>query len=347
MYRRNPPKPPAKPADDVLAHNGITPYLRQFLEWSASMNYSARTIEHRDYSTRRFIAWCDQRGLTRPHDITRPILERYRQHLYHYRKEDGDPLTVVSQTTHLAQLKALFKWLAKENHILHNPASELEMPRTGRRLPKNLLTIEDIERILNQTNVHGLVGIRDRAIMETLYSTGVRRFELADLKVQDLDLEAGTVMIKGKGNRDRLIPIGERACAWVRKYLDEVRPGHMAKPDDGTLFLTEYGEGFRKSRLTDLVRKYIVAAGIDKPGSCHLFRHTMATHMLENGADIRFIQAILGHSNLSTTEIYTHVSIKKLKEVHTATHPAKTTQHAVSHKTPMLLDSSHNIETNL
>jgi tetratricopeptide (TPR) repeat protein len=88
MYRRNPPKPPAKPADDVLAHNGITPYLRQFLEWSASMNYSPRTIEHRDYSTRRFIAWCDQRGLTRPHDITRPILERYRQHLYHYRKEE-------------------------------------------------------------------------------------------------------------------------------------------------------------------------------------------------------------------------------------------------------------------
>lgn len=322
MYRRTPPKPSTPPTDDSLGHNGITPYLRQFLEWSGSMNYSKRTIEHRAYSGRRFIAWCDQRGLTRPHDITRPILERYRQHLYHYRKDNGAPLTVISQTTHLAQLKALFKWLARENHILHNPASELEMPRTGRRLPKHLLTVEEIERILNQTHVHGTIGVRDRAIMEALYSTGVRRFELAELKLQDLDFEAGTVMIKGKGDRDRLIPIGERALRWVRKYLDDVRPGLVLKPDEGTLFLTEYGEAFRKSRLTDLVRKYILAAGIDKPGSCHLFRHTMATHMLENGADIRFIQAILGHANLSTTEIYTHVSIKKLKEVHAATHPA-------------------------
>lgn len=326
VYRRTPPTPPTKPVDDALAHNGITPYLRQFLEWSAAMNYSRRTIEHRDYSARRFIAWCDQRGLTRPHDITRQILERYRQHLHHYRKKDEEPLTVVSQATHLAQLRALFKWLARENHILHNPASELEMPRTGRRLPKHILSIEEIERILNQTDIHGDIGVRDRSIMETLYSTGVRRFELADLNIQDVDFETGTVMICGKGDRDRLIPIGERALRWTRKYLEEVRPGHVLKPDDGTLFLTEYGEAFRKSRLTDLVRKYILAAGIDKPGACHLFRHSMATHMLENGADIRFIQAILGHSNLFTTEIYTHVSIKKLKEVHAATHPATATQ---------------------
>jgi integrase/recombinase XerD len=322
MYRRNPPKPPVKPVDDVLAHNGITPYLRQFLEWSASMNYSARTNEHRDYSVRRFIAWCDQRGLTRPHDITRPILERFRQHLFHYRKKDGDALNIVSQAAHLAQLRAFFRWLARENHILHNPASELEMPRIGRRIPKHRLTVEEVERILNQTNVHGEIGIRDRAIMETLYSTGIRRFELADLKIKNLDFKSGEVMVNGKGDNDRLIPIGERACAWARKYLDEVRPGYVIKPDTGIVFLTEYGEAFKKSRLTDLVRKHIVAAGIDKPGSCHLFRHAMATHMLDNGADIRFIQAILGHENLSTTQIYTHVSIKKLKEVHAATHPA-------------------------
>lgn len=334
MYRKQPPRQTLPPKDDVLAGNGITPYLRLFLEWSAGMNYSKRTIEHRDYSVRRFTAWCDQRSLIRPHDITRQILDRYREYLHHYRKVNDEPLKVISQVTHLRQLKAFFKWLAKENHILHNPASELELPRTGRRVPKHLLSIEEVERVLNQTNVHGEIGIRDRAIMETLYSTGVRRFELAELKIRDLDFEAGTVLIRGKGDRERLIPIGERALQWVRKYLDEVRPGLVLKPDDGTLFLTEYGEAFKKNRLTDLVRKYILAAGIDKPGSCHLFRHTMATRMLDNGADLRFIQAMLGHENIETTTIYTLVSIEKLKEVHAATHPAATQVAAVVNYTP-------------
>lgn len=337
MYRRTPPKPRRKTAADPLDHHGITVYLKQFLDWSASMGYSARTIEIRDYAIRRFISWCDERGLTQPQDITCPILERYRRFLYHYRKENGEPLSFVSQHTRLVPLKAFFKWLAKEHHILYNPASELELPRLHRRLPKYILTSDEVERVLNQTSLHGDVGIRDRAIIETLYSTGIRRMELANLKLYDVDVTNGSVMIRaGKGNKDRLIPIGERACAWVTKYLDEVRPGLVVEPDDGTLFLTEYGEPLHKGRLTDLVRKHLDAAGITKPGSCHLFRHTMATLMLENGADIRYIQAMLGHSSLSTTEIYTQVSIRKLKEIHAATHPAKM-GHA-AHRTDAMSD---------
>lgn len=324
MYRRTPPKPRPKPAVDPLDHNGITVYLKQFLDWSASMAYSPRTVEIRDYTIRRFIAWCEERGLTKPQDITRPILERYRRHLYHYRKDNGEPLSFVSQHTRLVPLKAFFKWLTKENHILYNPASELELPRLHKRLPRHILTTDEVERILNQTTLHGDVGVRDRALIETLYSTGMRRMEAANLKLYDVDMHNGSVMIRhGKGNKDRLIPIGERACAWISKYIEDVRPGYVVEPDDGTLFLAEYGEPLRKGRLTDIVRKHLDAAGITKPGSCHLFRHTMATLMLENGADIRYIQAMLGHSTLSTTEIYTQVSIRKLKEIHTATHPAR------------------------
>ena len=306
-----------------IDHNGITPYLNRFLEWSAAVGLSPRTVDIRRRMLKRFIAWCDERGLDRPQDITRPILERYRRYLYHYRKANGEPISFATQQQRLVPIKAFFKWLTKENHILYNPASEMELPKVHRRLPKHILTHEEVERIVNQTMVHGEIGIRDRAIIETLYSTGIRRMELVNLKLYDVDTRNGSLMVReGKGKKDRMVPLGQRACIWINKYILEVRPGLVVEPDEGWLFLHEIGEPMKKNRLTDLVKRYIEQAGIGKPGACHIFRHTMATLMLDNGADIRHIQAMLGHSQLSTTEIYTQVSIRKLKEVHALTHPA-------------------------
>jgi len=151
--------------------------------------------------------------------------------------------------------------------------------------------------------------------------------EAVNLKLYDIDFTNGTVMIRqGKGKKDRMVPLGERAGAWLQKYIDEVRPGYVMEQDNGTVFLTEYGQAMINNRMSDSTKKHIEAAGILKPGACHIFRHSMATHMLENGADIRFIQMILGHSSLSTTEIYTQVSIRKLKAIHKATHPATLTR---------------------
>jgi integrase/recombinase XerD len=167
-------------------------------------------------------------------------------------------------------------------------------------------------------------GLRDRAILETFYSTGMRRSELMGLGLFDIDRERGTVMIRqGKGKKDRMIPVDERAIAWIDRYQTRVRPELVVERGNATLFLTQAGEAFTPDRLTQLVRGYVNAADIGKTGSCHLLRHTMATLMLENGADIRYIQAMLGHAELSTTQIYTQVSIRKLKEIHSATHPAK------------------------
>jgi integrase/recombinase XerD len=151
----------------------------------------------------------------------------------------------------------------------------------------------------------------------------MRRMELIGLKLYDIDVDRGTVLIRqGKGRKDRMIPIGERALAWVDRYLLDVRPRLVVEPDEGIIFLTHEGLSFTPNRLTQLVRDYIDLADIGKRGSCHLFRHTMATLMLEGGADIRFIQQMLGHAKLETTQIYTQVSIRQLKEIHDATHPA-------------------------
>jgi integrase/recombinase XerD len=168
------------------------------------------------------------------------------------------------------------------------------------------------------------LGLRDRAVLETLYSTGMRRMELIGLRLSDIDRDRGTVMIRqGKGKKDRVVPIGERAVCWVERYRDTVRPRLLIGDGAGdTLFLTSLGLPFTADRLSDLVAGYIDRADIGKKGSCHTFRHTMATLLLEAGADIRFIQVMLGHANLATTQIYTQVSIRALVEVHRACHPA-------------------------
>lgn len=307
-------------------------WLARFLEWLRSHNYSETTIANREAYLVLFVQWCEARGITRPMEVTKPILERYQRHLYHYRKENGKPLSFRSQYARLVPIRAFFKWLTRQNVLLYNPASELELPRLEKRLPRHVLTASEAEAVLAQADVDDPMGLRNRAILETLYSTGMRRMEIVNLALYDLDVERGTLMVRqGKGKKDRMIPIGSRAMAWIDRYLREVRPQLVVPPDEGLVFLTSMGESLTPNRLTQLVRDYVQAAELGKTGACHLFRHTMATIMLENGADIRFIQQMLGHAELSTTQIYTQVSIRKLKEIHTATHPsAKTTRDAAS-----------------
>jgi len=307
-----------------IEKNSILLYLMRFLQWCESKNYSQATNKTRDVCIKRFITWCEPRGIDTPQNVTKKVLEQYHRYLLHYRKADGKPLSFSTQHSHLAPLKAFFKWLSQENYILYNPAADFQLPRIPKRLPKDILSFDEINSLLNHTSIFGNIGIRDRAIMEVFYSTGVRRMELVGLRLQDFDDERGTLTIfDGKWKKDRVVPIGERAIVCMNKYLAEVRPKLIRDNDSGYIFLTDYGEAFLNNRISDLVKKYMNACGIEKRGSCHLFRHAMATHMLDNGADIRFIQAMLGHANLSSTEIYTQVSIKKLKQVHAATHPAQ------------------------
>lgn len=315
----------------VARHTAADPrtlavWIERFAADCLARDYSARTVEARLCSLRAFVAWCEDRSLSRPQEVTVPVLERYRRALYHYRvPATGRPLSVATQRNRLTAVKVFFRYLARERVILYNPAAELELPRLHKRLPKAILTVDDVEAVCRQTLLHGALGIRDRAMIETLYATGIRRQELTQLDVYDVDLEQGTLMVReGKGKKDRLLPIGRRACAWIDRYVTDVRPQLVvAGPDDQALFLDNKGTRFTPGQLSDKVKHYLDAAGVHKPGACHLFRHTMATLMLENGADLRFIQAMLGHADISTTTIYTQVSIRALKEVYARTHPAQ------------------------
>lgn len=310
----------------------MTPFERDIaenLEHLRVRGYSEKTLIARQSALRLFMQWLAERGVTQPEAVTRPMLDRYQRQLFYTRRPDGRPLALETQRKRLEAVKGLFKYLTRQNRIAYNPASELELPRRHARLPRGILTQDEVETLLAQTSAFGLRGVRDRAILETLYATGIRRSELANLALYDIEFAQGTVLIrKGKGNKDRLIPIGERALRWIERYLDEVRPQLLTDRADTTLFLTDHGQPFIRNRLSDLVKDYLQRCGIDKPGACHLFRHTMATLMLDNGADLRFIQAMLGHARLETTTIYTQVAIRKLKEVYERTHPARMSRSA-------------------
>jgi integrase/recombinase XerD len=313
--------PVGNPADP----EGFAAYLARYLEHLGVKGHTVTGIYNAERYVRVFIQWCEPRALTRPNEVTKPIIERYQRHLFYHRKDDGEPLSVFSQRSALVPLRGFFKWLAKQNYLLYNPASELELPRMKRVLPKHVLTESEAERVLQQADVRDAIGVRDRALMEVLYSTGLRRMEIVNLRVYEIDRERGLLFVnQGKWQKDRWVPIGERALAWVQKYVDEVRPKIVMPPDDGTLFLTRSGVPFNEAWLSTTVSQYVQKANLGKHGGCHLFRHTMATLMLENGADIRFIQAMLGHADLKSTQIYTHVAVKQLKAIHDATHPAKT-----------------------
>ena len=302
----------------------LADYSDAYLFWLGVRNYCETTIIGRRRTLDLFLGWAYERELIRAEDVTKAILESYMRHLYRYRKANGKPLGYGTQRERISGVRDFFRWLCRSDHIPFNPASELEMPRPEKRLPEEPLTISQVETVLSLPDLSDPLGVRDRAMMELFYSCGLRRSELVRLNVTDLNHERHTLQIRqGKGKKDRVLPVGSRALAWLEKYLDEVRPQLTLSLREHALFLTCYGEAFNPDVLSRQMAAYIKKADLGRGGSCHLFRHTCATHMLEGGADIRFIQQLLGHASIETTQIYTQVSITQLQRVHEQTHPAK------------------------
>jgi integrase/recombinase XerD len=305
----------------------LATWVHAHLRWAEVSRLAPMSLVLRQRGLARFVTWAHERGLRHPRELTRPVLEAYQRHLYLARSQrDGQPLGLRTQQQLVGAVRGWCKWLTRDGHIPANPAADLELPRMPRTLPRTLLSVEQVRRLMSQPDIEGLTGLRDRAMLELLYGTGMRRSELMRLQLGDVDLVQATVFIRqGKGRRDRYVPMGESARHWLARYCAEVRPMLSSQVQDAgaswTLFLTDYGEPFEQNRLSGMVAGHLRRIGIEQ-GSCHALRHACATHMLEAGAELRYIQVLLGHADLSTTQIYTHVAIGKLIAVHTATHPA-------------------------
>jgi integrase/recombinase XerD len=307
---------------EIVQNNGLTQYMEEYLNTMLVIGLSEHTHRRHQSALRSFILWCEQQHIHELKDVTKETLKSYRKYLYDYRQTNGYPLTKGSLNSKLTPLKKFIQWCTKEHLIDDDFAHDIEIPKKPRGIPTRILMHQTIAHILQQPNTATSEGLRDRAILEVLYSTAIRRSEITYLKCQDVDLIRRTIKInQSKNGQDRFVPICHRAINWVKRYLKTVRPKLVKQPDDGTLFLSREGIAFQPGTLASRVKGYIRSAGINTRGACHLFRHSVATQMLENGADIRYIQALLGHVDLNTTEIYTRVAIKKLKEVHEKTHP--------------------------
>lgn len=285
--------------------------------------YAPKSIEAYLHALTHFLGFLDEAGVKRPDELTRETVVAYQEALYTGRTVAGHPLALRTQSLWLTALLGFLKYLVREGVLLLNPGEDVELPRFGpRNPPRNIPTEAEIDALLEAPDQTTLLGLRDQAILEILYSTGMRVGELVRLKVYDIDQTQGLArIIGGKGGKDRTVPLGRVAVRAVKKYLRKVRPQHVGTGKTNALLVSNTGRRLWPTAVQRQVQIYVEKAKIEKRITPHSLRHACATHMLRRGASIRHIQELLGHRQLSTTQLYTHVEIEDLKQIHSRTHP--------------------------
>ncbi len=292
-----------------LAGTWLPEYLAHLV---VERGLSVHTVASYRGDLQQFGRWLDKRQ--------GDVLECDRADLRRYLSElRGKGLSSRSAARALAALRSFFRFLVNVEARREDPTEELESPRLLRSLPR-FLSFQQVDALLAAPPTERPLGLRDRAMLETLYATGVRVSELVSLKLANLRLDPGFVRVLGKGSKERVVPLGSSAREWVGRYLEEVRPRHD-RQRAAELFLTSRGEPMTRQAFWYTIKKYGRRAGIASPLSPHVLRHSFATHLLEHGADLRAVQAMLGHTDISTTEIYTHVTRERLRQLYDRAHP--------------------------
>jgi integrase/recombinase XerD len=297
--------------------------LFSFKEHLKIKNYSPATIVA--YSGRHLLAFFDHlkdNGTTDIKRVSKDLVKDYQQKITEH-KENGKGYTTATISVKIRSLKRFFEYLEESGRLLINPAEYIKEPKKERTLPRSILTQDEAKKILDQPNLSMLTGIRDRAVLEVLYSTGVRREELTKLTIYDCDLQGGLLRVnKGKFAKDRVVPLGKHAVKFLKEYITRVRPQHTRKnKQERHLFISQLGTPLSPQVIAIIVRTYAKKAGIKKRVTPHVFRHTFATELVRNGADITAVQKMLGHASLSVTHIYTRVAGVDVKKTHTQSHP--------------------------
>ena len=276
---------------------------------------SRNTLESYRRDLNKFAVWLMQSRHTELCQTSNADIQGYLAYLVVEQKAKA-----TSTSRAISSLKRFFQYLLRQNKVSIDPTLQVATPKLPRSLPKSL-SEGDVEQLLNSPNVETALGLRDRTMLEVLYASGLRVSELVGLSLAQVSLDMGVVRVMGKGNKERLVPLGEVALDWVRRYIAEGRQALLNTQVSNTLFVTARGGGMTRQMFWYLIKRHAKQGGLNKPLSPHTLRHAFATHLLNHGADLRVVQLLLGHADISTTQIYTHVARERLKQLHAIHHP--------------------------
>jgi len=275
---------------------------------------SRNTLESYQRDMVAYTSYLREQGVTKIEDSTRAQIIGYLMSL----QQKGRATATLSRN--MASIRAFYQFLVRDKYIEKDPSIHLETPKIEKRLPK-VLSIEEVERLLESPPIHHPAGLRDKAMLELLYATGIRVSELVNLETGDVNLEMGFVKCMGKGSKERIIPLGSVAIEMVRQYINVGRPRLLKDSRETALFLNHLGKQITRQGFWKIIKRYAQKANIRTEITPHTLRHSFATHLLENGADLRSVQEMLGHADISTTQIYTHVTRSRIKDIYSKTHP--------------------------
>lgn len=289
-------------------------YCEAFTDYlKVEKGLSQNSILSYNQDLKKYLGYLEKIGIKEPSKVTSKDVSNF---LFDMRKE----ISVSSISRILSTIKSFHKFLVREKIISSNPVEFIETPKLEKKIP-SFFNFDEVGRILKEPNLKEYHGIRDRAMLELMYATGLRVSEVSFLKISDINLDLGFIKCKGKGSKERLVPLGKVAQGFLQKYLDEARNKLLGKKISQYLFLAQGGRRLSRQSIWKMLKKTVRLAGIRKRASPHTLRHSFATHLLERGADLRSVQEMLGHSNITTTQIYTHINQTRLKEIHGKFHP--------------------------